>query len=264
MLFRSPSRCCSGDGCGAPSDSSWRSRLRPRSKSSAIMPLAGGPLAAGCGGRAGVEGRGDVRHEMKPYQRVLLIVFGGLFALTGAGLVVTSDWGSHTVSLAKHEASQAQPPVDMHQMQTAMALAPLAASPEEQDRARDSLRMADHEVDFEFAAALNQAASQPVPSTPEIRAILERISTAEKRVAEIESDVARITKLLAGAKENQKLALAQQLDLANARLELNEDELADAHQDLERAGGDPQSRIQRMVDEHNSAQQDNKGQLDLR
>jgi small-conductance mechanosensitive channel len=200
---------------------------------------------------------------MKPYQRVLLIAFGGLFALTGAGLVVTSDWGSHTVSLAKHEASQAQPPVDMHQMQTAMALAPLAASPEEQDRARDSLRMADHEVDFEFAAALNQAASQPVPSTPEIRAILERISTAEKRVAEIESDVARITKLLAGAKENQKPALAQQLDLANARLELNEDELADAHQDLERAGGDPQSRIQRMVDEHNSAQQDNKGHLDL-
>src|ERR1017187_8039292 len=141
---------------------------------------------------------------MKPYQRIRLIVFGGLFALTGAGLVVTSDWGSRTVSLAKHEPVKAQSPVDMHQMQTAMALAPLAASPEEQDRARDALRMADHGVDFEFSAALSQAASQPVPSTPEIRAILERVSTAEKRVAEIDSDVARITKLLAGANEKQK------------------------------------------------------------
>ncbi len=42
-----------------------------------------------------------------------------------------------------------------------------------------------------------------------------------------------------------------------------EDELADAHQDLERAGGDPQSRIQRMVDEYNASEQSSGGQLDL-
>jgi small-conductance mechanosensitive channel len=200
---------------------------------------------------------------MQFHQRFFLILLGLLLAVTGAGLVVTSDWGSRTVSLGKRQPGGAQSPVDMHQMQTAMALAPLAASTEEQDRARDALRMADHEVDFEFAAALRQATSQPVPSTPEIRAILERISEAEKRVAEIDSDVARITKLLAGAKEDQKQALAQQLELAKARLELNEDELADADQDLERAGGDPQSRIQRLVEEHNAAEQDSNGHLDL-
>jgi small-conductance mechanosensitive channel len=200
---------------------------------------------------------------MKPYQRILLIVFGLLLAGTGAGLVVTSDWGSRTVSFGGRQPGEAQSPVDMHQMQTAMALAPLAASTEEQDRARDALRMADHEVDFEFAAALGQVTSQPVPSTPEIRAILERISKVEKSVAEIDSEVARVTKLLAGAKGDQKQTLEQQLDLAKARLELNGDELADAHQDLERAGGDPQSRIQRMVDEHNAAEQDSHGELDL-
>jgi hypothetical protein len=91
---------------------------------------------------------------MKPYQRILLIVLGLLVAVTGAGLVVTSDWGSRTVSLGKRQPVQAESPVDMHQMQTAMALAPLAASAEEQDRARDALQAADHEVDFEFAAAL--------------------------------------------------------------------------------------------------------------
>jgi small-conductance mechanosensitive channel len=200
---------------------------------------------------------------MKTYQRTLLIVVGGLFVLTAGGLVVTSDWGSRTVSLHKRQTGRTQPPVDMHQMQTAMALAPLAATQEEQDRARDALRAADHEVDFEFAAALYRAASQPVPSTPEIRAVQERILNAGKSAVEIDSDVARITKLLAGANENQKQALAQQLDLAKARQELIQDELNDAHVDLEQAGGDPKSRTQRLVDEHNAAEQDKNGELDL-
>src|SRR4029077_17978843 len=43
------------------------------------------------------------------------------------------------------------------------------------------------------------------------------------------------------------------LDLAKAQLELDQDEVDDAKQDLIRAGGDPQSRIQAMVDEHEAA-----------
>jgi hypothetical protein len=200
---------------------------------------------------------------MKPYERILLIILGLLVAVTGAGLSVTSEWGSRAVSLGKRQPAQAQSPVDMRQMQNAIALAPLAASAEEQDRARDALRAADHEVDFEFAAALYEAASQPVPSTPEIRAIQDRIAKAQKSVADIGSDVARLTSLLAAANDKQKPALAQQLDLAKARVELNQDELDDANEDLERAGGDPKSRIQRMVDDHNSAAQDKNGELDL-
>jgi small-conductance mechanosensitive channel len=200
---------------------------------------------------------------MKPYQRIFLIVFGGLIALTGAGLVVTSDWGSRRVPLSKTQPNQTQSPVDLQQLQTAQTLAPLAATSEEQDSARNTLRLADHEVDFEFAAALDRAASQPVPSTPEIQAIQDRISKAQKSVADLGSGVARLTKLVAGANEKQKPALAQQLDLANARLELNQDELADAKQDLGRAGGDPQSRIQHMVDEHKSAEQSTNGQPDF-
>jgi len=200
---------------------------------------------------------------MKSYQRILLVALALLLAGAGTGLVLTSDWGHRQVSSTKRAPDRQPSPVDMQQMQTAMALAPFAATQEEQDRARDALRAADHEVDFEFASALFQAASQPVPSTPEIRVILERISKAEKDVAEIDSDIARLTKLLAAANENQKQDLAQQLELAKARVELNEDELADADGDLERAGGDPHSRIQRMVDEHAAAAQDHNGELDL-
>ena len=153
--------------------------------------------------------------------------------------------------------------MDLTPFRTAQSLAQLASTPQEQDLARDVLRKADHEVDFAFAGALYNASSQPIPSTPEIKAILERISTSEKEDADLDADVARLTKLVAGAKDNQKEALTQQLDLTKSRQELIEDELADAHQDLERAGGDPQSRVQRMVDEYNASEQSSGGQLDL-
>jgi len=189
---------------------------------------------------------------MKTAHRIGLIVLGVLLVLTSAGLVMTSNWGSRKVSLSKRESATEQSPVDLEQLQTAQALAPFAATSEEQEHARDAIRMADHEVDFAFAAALYQAASQTVVSTPEIKAILDRISKAEQSVATLDADAARLTKLIAGAKGNQKDDLSQQLDLTKARLELNEDELADANQDLERAGGDPKSRIQRMVDQHSA------------
>ncbi len=193
----------------------------------------------------------------------MFIVLIALLVLTGAGLVVTTEWGARTVAPASSPANSAQSPVDLQQFHNAQSLAQLAATPQEQDLARDVLRKADHEVDFAFAAALSTAASQPVPSTPEIKAVLERISKGEQEDGELNADVARLTKLQAGAKESQKEALTQQLDLTKSRQELIEDELADAHQDLERAGGDPQSRIQRMVDEYNASEQSSGGQLDL-
>ena len=200
---------------------------------------------------------------MEPKQRAIVIVLIPLLVLTGAGLVVTTEWGARTVSQASSPSNATTSPVDLRQFHDAQALAVLAATPEEQDLARDALRKADHEVDFAFAAALYTAASQPVPSTPEIKGILERISKGEQENAELSADVARLTKLLAGAKENQKEGLTQQLDLAKSRQELIEDELADAHEDLERAGGDPQNQIQRMVDEYNASEQSSGGQLDL-
>jgi len=48
-------------------------------------------------------------------------------------------------------------------------------------------------------------------------------------------------------------ALDDQLDVTKAQLELDQDEVDDAKQDLIRAGGDPQGRIQTMVEEHEAA-----------
>lgn len=200
---------------------------------------------------------------MHSNQRVILIILIVLLVFTGAGIVTTTEWGARAVSQSAPQSNIAQSPVDLQQFHNAQALSQLAATPEEQDLARDALRKADHEVDFAFAAALYMAASQPIPSTPGIKSILERISKGEQEDAGLNADVARLTKLVAGAKENQKETLTQQLDLAKSHQELIEDEIADAHEDLERAGGDPQRRIQRMVDEYNASEQSSGGQLDL-
>jgi hypothetical protein len=180
---------------------------------------------------------------MQSHQRIFLIVLIVLLALAGLGLVVTSDWANRADSVSNRQLSAAQSPVDMRPIQTAEALAPLASGPDEQGLARDALRLADHEIDLAFTAALYEAASQPPPSNPQIRAILVQVASAEKQVADGDAEVARFTKLLATARDNEKGAVSQQLELAKARQELNVDELADADQDLARAGGDPPSTI---------------------
>jgi len=200
---------------------------------------------------------------MQSKQRAILIVLIALLALTGAGLVVTTEWGARKVSSSAPSSKAPDSPVDLRQLRAAQALAELAVTHEEQDLAREALRKADQEVEYAFATALYTATTQPIPSTPKIKSSLERISKGEQEDAALSADAARLTKLLATAKENQKETLTQQLDLTKARQELVEDQLADAHQDLERAGGDPQSRIQHMVDEYNASKQGSSGQLDL-
>src|SRR3984893_4725662 len=199
---------------------------------------------------------------MQPHHRTFLIVLIALLVLGGLGLLITSDSGNRVINGPDRQATP-QSDVDLQPVHTAQALVPFAYGPDEQGLARDALRMADHEIDIAFTSALEEAAAKPVATSPEIRAILERISTAEKSVAELDTEIARLTKLVASASENQKTVLSRQLDLAKARQELNEDELADADEDLTRAGGDPHSRIKKIVDEHNAASQDSGGHLDL-
>src|SRR5579863_6450622 len=100
---------------------------------------------------------------MQFHHRAIFIVLILLLVLTGAGLVVTTEWGARTVTPASSPSAAARSPVDLGQFHNAQTLSQLAATPEEQDLARDTLRKADHEVDFAFASALYRAASQQIP-----------------------------------------------------------------------------------------------------
>jgi small-conductance mechanosensitive channel len=200
---------------------------------------------------------------MSSERRATLIILIVVLLLTGAGIVLTTEWGARTVTSPRAAQKAAQSPIDLSQFRNTQTLAQMAATPQEQDLARDALRKADHEVDFEFTSALYRASSQNVVPTPAIKAAQDRISKDEQENAQLDADVARLTKAVASAKDDQKESVTQQLDLTKSRQELVEDEIEDAHADLERAGGDPQRAVQRMVDEYHASEQASGGELDL-
>ncbi len=199
---------------------------------------------------------------MKPHQRIFLVSLFAVLALTVVGLLLTSNSGSRVTSVANRASDALQPPVDLRPLQTAQEVAPIATGPDEQGLAREAIRLGDHELDVAFTDAMNEAASQPLPSNPQISAIQQRIAAAQKQVSDGNAEVARLTNRLATAGDNEKPGIAQQIELTKAQQDLNQDELDDASEDLARAGGDPKARIQHMVDAHNSVTHDVGGEPD--
>ena len=81
-----------------------------------------------------------------------------------------------TVGLAGSPAiPPAQPVVDQTPLKIAQQLAPLVTLPEERPLAQEALRLADHEIDIAFTAALRDAAQHPPPLSPEAKEIQARL-----------------------------------------------------------------------------------------
>ena len=133
--------------------------------------------------------------------------------------------------------------VDVRPWQTAQALAALAVTSEETELARDAERNADHEVDQAFATALREADMKHTSLTGEALALSQKVARIEQTVKDDQAVVDRLT----------KAAGADDPDIAKAQLGLDTDELADAQQDLARAGGDDRERIQRELAAHEAS-----------
>jgi small-conductance mechanosensitive channel len=153
-----------------------------------------------------------------------------------------------TLDSAKPAASQksagaAQAAVNTSLLQTALRLAPWAATPNEQEQAHEAWRLADHELDLDFAAAMRQAEAEAVvPTTGPLRQLSDRIANLK---ALVETDKKRVDQLGEDA--------GDALDRAQAQLDLDQDELDDAKQDLAREGGDNRAALQRLVQEHEAS-----------
>ncbi|MDB6082288.1 MAG: LigA [Gammaproteobacteria bacterium] len=140
--------------------------------------------------------------------------------------------------------------VDESTYATALRMAQLAGTPEEQPFVQTALRVADHELALAFTAALRDVEAHPPTLSPEALKIQERL---RKSQALLEADQQRITSLtadIAQAKSPQKETLQDELELARSQLDLDKDELEEANQDLAAAGGNPQQRIEAMLQEH--------------
>jgi small-conductance mechanosensitive channel len=191
---------------------------------------------------------------------VLLLLMGA----TVGGLLWTrelpsdnADEGTTTPSkrlLGRKAAAAQHPLVDQRPLQTAQRMAATASTPQEQALAHEAEKAGDHEVDLAFFDALRSAQQNPPPLSAEAKEISLRKIKAEQTVKEDQESVAQLTKKLAVAPDSQKDNLQDQIDVAKAQADLDQDELDDANEDLEQAGGDPQSKIKRLQAEHEAGE----------
>jgi small-conductance mechanosensitive channel len=143
--------------------------------------------------------------------------------------------------------------VDQRPWQTAKTLTALAASAEELQLAREAERLADHEVDQNFAQSLRQASSETRQLTGEALTLQQRVTELQQTVQEDQDRVAGLTAkaaTAAGAAASAAGAVGpatDDLDVAKAQLSLDQDELSDAMEDLARASGDHRGEIQREL-----------------
>ncbi len=140
--------------------------------------------------------------------------------------------------------------VDLRPLQRARAMAAFAGTPEEQALAHEAEKVADHEVDLAFYDALRRVQDTPVKLSPEAKELSDRKAKAEQALKDDQENIKQLTSKLASAPASQKDNFQDQIDVAKAQLELDQDEFDDASEDLEQAGGDPESKIKRLQEQH--------------
>jgi small-conductance mechanosensitive channel len=181
-----------------------------------------------------------------------------LLALVGA--VLTRYWIN---SVEPSESAPSKPEtvvlVDQQPLITAQKLAAQATTLEGQEFAQNAVRLADHEVDLAFAAALHQATEHAPPIPVTARPILARVQSLQAKLQTEQKEASRLKEALAKADETRKPLLEQNLQLAAATMELDEEDLEAARQELIRAGGDPRSRIQQLLDQHEALDHEHTG-----
>ena len=142
--------------------------------------------------------------------------------------------------------------VDVHPLETARRVAAMAGTPEEQTLAHGAVKIADHEVDLAFFDALRRVQETPVKLSPEAKEIADRKAKTEQALKDDQESIKILSQRVAAAPESNKDNLQDQLDVAKAQLELDQDEFDDASEDLEQAGGDPGSKIKRLQEQHDA------------
>lgn len=166
-----------------------------------------------------------------------------LLALCLFGFYSTGDSAKPSPS---QKAAAEQMLVDRTLLQTSHALAALAATPDEQEQALEAARLSDHELDLAFAAALREAeAAAAVPPTGPLQQLSARIEKLKARVEMEKKHVDELTK-----------SESDELDLAKAQYEVDQDEVDDLEQDLARQSGDQRGRLQRLLQAHEASEKE--------
>ena len=192
---------------------------------------------------------------MKSKQRSAALILLLLLAATIYVVIRTSTTPPNSITPTTTTVSNpSEPELEDHgPLQTAQRFAKMTTTAEEKPFAEEALALADKEMDLAFAAAVLDAQEHPPVLSADAKAIQARLQKAEDALDSSKTRVDALTAAEAKASGSKKDALDDQLDLAKAQLELDQDEVDEAKQDLIHAGGDPQGRIQTMVEQHEAA-----------
>jgi len=202
--------------------------------------------------------------DKKVRHRITAIVLSLLVAAAVAGIVWTREAPVANddapaqpgkTMLGRKTAARERPLVDQRPLQTAKRMTALAGLHEEQTLAHEAEKVGDHEVDLAFFDALRTAEENPPALTPESKQLAALKDKAQQALKEDQDAIAALTRKLAAASETQKDNLQDQIDVAKAQMDLDQDEFDDAAEDLEQSGGDPQAKIKRLKAEHDAADQ---------
>jgi small-conductance mechanosensitive channel len=198
---------------------------------------------------------------MSKLQKLAAALLIALLLATSYGLWATNPAPVQTVRRAQapgssgpQPADRAIPVIDENTLVTARRLARLAHTPEEQSLAQSAVQIADHELDLAFTAALVHLEAHPPPLSAEAAQIQERLNEAQRTLATDTESAKQLARELAQVAEADKPAIQDRLDVAQSRVELAQDEVKEANEDLLQAGGNIHQRIQRMQQEHETAE----------
>src|SRR6185437_3051031 len=193
-----------------------------------------------------------VPESMRAKYNGLIILLVAALVAVGIGVFRTGYRAKPVQSQRRGQTAQGVT-VDQSSLTTAERLVRMPTGPDERSFAEDALRLADQEMDLAFAQAVRATASRPPAATPESKEASARLSSAVAALVADSTDVAQLTAARAKASAVTLQTIDDRLNLARAQAALDQDEVDDARADLIRSGGDPQGRMQAMVDEHDAA-----------
>lgn len=186
---------------------------------------------------------------MRPMQRILAIALLLLLAVTVYLLIQTAQ-PPNAPSTRNASGTAATPTIDETPISTALELAKMPLSEDEMPFAQAALGAADHYMDVAYAAAKRELEEHPIPLSAEAKQIQARLKQAEDALAADDELVERLTAEQAKASGARKDDLQNQLVLAQATQQEHQDEVDDAREDLARAGGDANSHVAALTQEH--------------
>jgi small-conductance mechanosensitive channel len=183
----------------------------------------------------------------------LLVIVAALLAIT-YGIYRTNDAGQRPAAAITHRGpSNREIDVDQSSLITAEQLVRMPTTAGERPFAEDALRTADNEMDLAFAQAVRRTFNQPRATSPAAEEADSRLQQALHALAADQARDSSITVALRRTNAASTESLHDQLSLVRAQTALDQDDADDARQDLQRAGGDPQGRMQEVIAEHETA-----------